>query len=104
MEEGIAAAGVQVEGTFNVKRFFETLAMILSRKENLSITVTVHEEGEQQPQKAAVRRKRTSSGNSIESSDKRLCRKGLQADKAAVDMAGEERAVRFWQGTGTTLL
>ena len=54
MKEGIAAAGVQVEGTFNVKRFFETLAMILSRKENLSIKVTVHEEGEQQPEKAAV--------------------------------------------------
>ncbi|NBI71684.1 hypothetical protein HLY09_05890 [Enterocloster bolteae] len=54
MKEGIAAAGVQVEGTFNVQRFFETLAMILSRKENLSIKVTVHEEGEQQPEKAAV--------------------------------------------------
>ena len=54
MKEGIAAAGVQVEGTFNVQRFFETLAMILSRKENLSITVTVHEEGERQTEKAAV--------------------------------------------------
>ena len=54
MKEGIAAEGVQVEGTFNVQRFFETLAMILSRKENLSIKVTVHEEGEQQPEKAAV--------------------------------------------------
>lgn len=54
MKEGIAAAGVQVEGTFNAKRFFETLAMILSRKENLSITVTVHEEEERQTEKAAV--------------------------------------------------
>ena len=54
MKEGIAAAGVQVEGTFNAKRFFETLALILSRKENVSITVTVHEDGEQQPRKAAV--------------------------------------------------
>ena len=52
MKEGIAAAGVQVEGTFNAKRFFETLALIISRKENLSITVTVHEEKEEQ-QKAA---------------------------------------------------
>ena len=52
MKEGIAAAGVQVEGTFNAKRFFETLALIISRKENLSITVTVHEEKEE-PQKAA---------------------------------------------------
>ncbi len=48
MKEGIAAAGVQIEGTFNAKRFFETLAMILSRKENLSITVTVHEEKKKQ--------------------------------------------------------
>ena len=54
MKEGIAAAGVQVEGTFNAKRFFETLALIISRKENLSVTVTVHEQGEQQPEKAAV--------------------------------------------------
>lgn len=53
MKEGIASAGVQVEGTFNVKRFFETLAMILSQKEHLSITVTVHEE-ERQQEKAAV--------------------------------------------------
>ena len=54
MKERLAAAGVQVEGTFNAKRFFETLALILSRKENVSITVTVHEEREQQTEKAAV--------------------------------------------------
>lgn len=48
MEERLAAAGVQVEGTFNVQRFFETLALILSQKENLSITVKVHKDGEQQ--------------------------------------------------------
>ena len=54
MKEGIAAAGVQVEGTFNVQRFFETLALIISRKENLSVTVTVHEEEERQTEKAAV--------------------------------------------------
>lgn len=47
MKEGNAAAGVQVEGTFNAKRFFETLALILSRKENLSITVTVIEPQEE---------------------------------------------------------
>lgn len=52
MEEKFAAAGVQVEGTFNAKRFYETLALILSQKENLSITVTVHEEKEE-PQRAA---------------------------------------------------
>ena len=54
MKERLAAAGVQVEGTFNAKRFFETLALILSRKENVSITVTVHEDGEQKHRKAAV--------------------------------------------------
>jgi hypothetical protein len=54
MKEGIAAVDVQVEGTFDAKRFYETLALIISRKENLSVTVTVHEEGEQQPEKAAV--------------------------------------------------
>ncbi len=53
MKEGLAAAGVQVKGTFDVKRFFETLAMILSQKEKLSITVTVHEE-EGRQEKAAV--------------------------------------------------
>lgn len=52
MKKEIAATGVQVEGTFNVRRFFETLAMILSQKENLSITVTVYEE-EEEPQRAA---------------------------------------------------
>lgn len=52
MEEKFAAAGVKVEGTFNAKRFYETLALILSQKENLSITVTVHEEKEE-PQRAA---------------------------------------------------
>lgn len=52
MKEAMQAAGVQVEGAFNAKRFFETLAMILSQKENLSITVTVHEDGEE-PQRAA---------------------------------------------------
>ena len=53
MKEGIAAAGVQIEGTFNAKRFFETLALIISRKENLSVTVTVHEEEKEEPQRAA---------------------------------------------------
>ena len=54
MKEGIAGSNVQVEGTFNAKRFFETLALIISRKENLSVTVTVHEEGERKSEKTAV--------------------------------------------------
>ncbi len=53
VEERLAAAGVQVEGTFKVKLFFETLARILSQKENMSITVTVHEEDKEPPQEAA---------------------------------------------------
>ena len=39
------AADIKISGTFNAKRFYETLAMIISNKENLSITVTVHETG-----------------------------------------------------------
>lgn len=42
---GQPAAGIQINGVFNAKQFFETLAMIISNKENLSITVEVHEDG-----------------------------------------------------------
>lgn len=35
---------VEVKGVFDTERFFQTLAMILSQKENLSITVKVYEE------------------------------------------------------------
>lgn len=31
-----------IEGTFPVQRFYETLARILSQRENMLITVTVH--------------------------------------------------------------
>ena len=41
IEERIAATGVQVEGTFDVQRFFDTLALILSEKEKVKITVKV---------------------------------------------------------------
>lgn len=34
-------AGTVINGTFPVERFFETLAMILSRRENMQITVKV---------------------------------------------------------------
>lgn len=37
-----------ITGTFPVQRFFDTLAAILSRRENVTITVTVTQEGEQQ--------------------------------------------------------
>jgi hypothetical protein len=32
---------VEIQGTFNAQRFFETLALILSEKENAKITVKV---------------------------------------------------------------
>ena len=32
---------MEVKGTFNVQRFFETLALILSERENAKITVKV---------------------------------------------------------------
>lgn len=35
---------MEVNGTFDVKRFYETLARIMSQKENMAITVTVHED------------------------------------------------------------
>ncbi len=35
---------MEVKGTFDVKRFYETLARIMSQKENMAITVTVHED------------------------------------------------------------
>lgn len=41
VEERLRAAGVQVEGTFDVQRFFDTLARILSARENMDITVRV---------------------------------------------------------------
>lgn len=52
MEEKLAQAGIQVNGKFDVTRFFETLARILSLKENLSIKVTVHKDDEE-PQEGA---------------------------------------------------
>lgn len=36
---------VEVTGTFNAQTFFETLAAILSKKEQVNITVTVTEKG-----------------------------------------------------------
>ncbi len=40
-EKTTQIAGVQVEGTFNAQRFFDTLAAILSRKYGVTITVKV---------------------------------------------------------------
>lgn len=41
-EKVIQTSDVQVKGTFDAQRFFETLALLISRRENVSITVTVH--------------------------------------------------------------
>lgn len=36
-------AAVEIKGTFNAQRFYETLARILSERENVKITVKVTE-------------------------------------------------------------
>lgn len=43
MESGKEAIKAEVTGTFPAQRFFETLAMILSHRENMAITVKVTE-------------------------------------------------------------
>lgn len=53
METGKEAVKPVIKGTFPAQRFFDTLAAILSRRENVAITVTVTQE-EGQQQKAAV--------------------------------------------------
>lgn len=52
-EKTTQIAGVQVKGTFNAQRFFDTLAALLSRREGVTITVKVTKKDEQQ-QKNAV--------------------------------------------------
>lgn len=34
-------AAVEVQGTFNPQRFYETLALIISKRENVKVTVKV---------------------------------------------------------------
>lgn len=50
MESGKEAIKAEVIGTFPAQRFFETLAMILSHRENMAITVKVTETEKEQPQ------------------------------------------------------
>lgn len=46
---------MEIQGTFDAQRFFDTLALILSRRENVKITVKVtQEENSKQQQKQAV--------------------------------------------------
>ena len=46
---------MEVQGTFNAQRFYDTFAQILSRRENVKITVKVTQEPETEvQQKKAV--------------------------------------------------
>lgn len=46
---------MEVQGIFNAQRFYDTLALILSRRENVKITVKVTQEPETEvQQKKAV--------------------------------------------------
>jgi hypothetical protein len=44
---------MEVQGTFDVQRFFDTLAMIISQRENVKVTVTVKEREKEKAQKSA---------------------------------------------------
>lgn len=44
---------MEVQGTFNAQRFFDTLAMIISQREGVKVTVTV-KQPEPEEKKAAV--------------------------------------------------
>ncbi len=52
METGKEKVQPVITGTFPAQQFFNTLAAILSRRENLEITVKVTQEGEQQKKDA----------------------------------------------------
>ena len=47
-------AAVEVKGTFNAQRFFETLALILSERENAKITVKVTQQQEKKKEAQAA--------------------------------------------------
>lgn len=44
---------MEVQGTFDAQRFFDTLAMIISQRENVKVTVTVKEREKEKAQKSA---------------------------------------------------
>lgn len=48
---------MEVKGTFNAQRFFETLALILSERENVKITVKVTQGEKKEEAQAAGQRK-----------------------------------------------
>lgn len=51
-EQATQIAGVQVQGTFDAQKFFDTLAAILSRQKGVTITVKVTKKDEQQHKNA----------------------------------------------------
>ena len=52
MEAGKEMVQLIINGTFPAQKFFDTLALILSRRENVKITVTVTQNEERQQKKA----------------------------------------------------
>ncbi len=52
--ERLTSEGVQVKGTFNVQIFYDTIARILSQRENMDITVKVISDKEQEPPKDSL--------------------------------------------------
>lgn len=59
-------AGMEVQGTFNAQRFFDTLAMIISQREGVKVTVTVKQpEPEEKEQRSAQALGEKSKGFSI---------------------------------------
>lgn len=46
---------MEVQGTFNAQRFFETLALIISQREGMKVTVTVTQP---EPEKKSSQRER----------------------------------------------
>lgn len=51
-KQGVAA--MEVKGTFNAQKFFDTLALILSERENVKITVKVTQRQQEEEPLAAV--------------------------------------------------
>lgn len=54
MAAGVKTPEPVVSGTFNAQRFFDTLALIISRREGVKVTATVLEPKAELLQKAAV--------------------------------------------------
>lgn len=45
---------VKVEGTFDAQRFFDTLALIISQRENVKVTVKVTERQEEEKEQESA--------------------------------------------------